>query len=130
MIEAGLYTLLSTASPIVAICSTRIYPDVRPTSPVYPLMEFKEIGGIARPTFNTSGMQRDRFQFDCFGQRKSDAAALRDALRQTLNGYQGLLSDGTFLQNAWLINKGSSYSDDPRIYCATYEFYLLYNFTN
>jgi hypothetical protein len=103
---------------------------VRPTGPTYPLIEFKEIAGKANPTWDTSGMQRDRFQFDCYGERKSDAALLRDALRKTLNGYNGLLSDGTLLQNAILINKGSSYSDDPRIYSCTLEFYLLYNFTN
>lgn len=130
MIEAGLYNLLSTATAITALCQTRIYPDVRPTSPQYPLIEFKEIGGKADPTLDTSGMQRDRFQFDCCGLTKSAAATLRDALRLTLNGYNGLLSDGTYLQDAVLINKGSSYSDDPRIYCATYEFYLLYNFTS
>lgn len=130
MIEAGLFHLLSTAPSVSALCGTRIYPDVRPTDPTYPLIEYKEIGGRGSPTWDTSGMQRDRFQFDCFGKTKADAAALRDALRKTLNGYNGLLSDGTILQNAILIGKGSSYTEDPRIYSCTMEFYLLYNFTD
>lgn len=130
MIEAGLFHLLSTAPSIVALCGTRVYPDVRPTGPKYPLIEYKEIAGAGDPTFETSGLQRDRFQFDCYGETKSDAALLRDALRKTLNGYNGLLSDGTLLQNALLIGKNSAYSDDPRLYCCTLEFYLFYDFTD
>jgi hypothetical protein len=75
-------------------------------------------------------MQRDRYQFDVYAETKAVATTLRDAVRQVLNGYNGVLSDGTFLQNAWLINKMSSYSDDPRIYKSTMEFYVLYNFSN
>jgi hypothetical protein len=130
MIEAGLFNLLSTAPSVTALCGTRVYPDVRPEEPVYPLIVVKEIAGRANPTLDTSGMQRDRFQFDCYGSSKNDASLLRDALRKTLNGYNGLLSDGTLLQNAVLMNKTSSFSGTPRIYCCTYEFYLFYNFTN
>lgn len=130
MIETGLFTLLSTAPSIAALCGTRVYPDVRPQGSLYPLIEFKEIAGRGDPTFETSGMQRDRYQFDCFGETKKDAALLRDALRKTLNGYNGLLSDGTLLQDAQLINKTTDYSDDPRLFCCTLEFYLFYDFTN
>jgi Protein of unknown function (DUF3168) len=130
LIKAGLFHLLSTTSAITTICDTRIYPDVRPTGPEYPLIEYKEISSISNPTWDTSGMQRDRYQFDCCAASSLGAEQLREALRQTLNGYQGVLSDGTYLQYARLITRTSSYSDMPRIYCATIEFYLLYNFTN
>ena len=128
MIDQGLWTLLTTSAQITSLCGTRVYPDVRPTNPVYPLIEMKEISGIGRETWDTSGMQRDRYQFDVYAETKAAATTLRDAVRQVLNGYNGVLSDGTFLQNAWLINKMSSYSDDPRIYKSTMEFYVLYNF--
>jgi hypothetical protein len=130
VIDEGLWNLLTTAPQVSTLCGTRIYPEVRPTNPVYPLIEMKEISGIGRQTWDTSGMQRDRYQFDCYAKTKGAAMNLRDAVRQVLNGYRGLLSDGTFLQNAWLINRLSSFSDDPRIYCSTMEFYLLYDFTN
>jgi hypothetical protein len=130
MIDQGLWTLLTTSAQITSLCGTRVYPDVRPTNPVYPLIEMKEISGIGRETWDTSGMQRDRYQFDVYAETKAVATTLRDAVRQVLNGYNGVLSDGTFLQNAWLINKMSSYSDDPRIYKSTMEFYVLYNFSN
>lgn len=130
MIKAGLFHLLSTTSAITEICGTRIYPDVRPTGPEYPLIEYKEISSKSNETLDTSGMQRDRYQFDCCAISSLAAEQLREALRQTLNGYQGQLSDGTFLQNVVLLNRMSSYTDVPRIYCATTEFYLLYDFTN
>jgi hypothetical protein len=130
MIDEGLWNLLTTSAQVSSLCGTRIYPEVRPTNPVYPLIEMKEISGVGRQTWATSGMQRDRYQFDCYAATKGAAAVLRDAVRQVLNGYNGLLSDGTFLQNAWLINRISGYRDDPRIYVSTIEFYVLYNFTN
>lgn len=130
MIDTGLYTLLSTAPLITALCDTRIYPDVRPILAKYPLIEFKEITGRGDPTFETSGLQRDLYQFDCYGETKKDAALLRDALRQTLNGYTGLLSDGTLLQNADITNKMTNYSDNPRLFCCTLEFHLFYDYPN
>ncbi len=130
MIDEGLWSLLANAVQVSTLCSTRIYPDLRPENPVYPLIVMKEISGIGRETFDTSGMQRDRYQFDCQAKTKGEAMNLRDAVRQVLNGYQGMLSDGTYLQNAWVIGKMGGYKDDPRIYEATHEFYVLYNFTN
>lgn len=130
MLKSGLFHLLSTTSAITAICGTRIYPELRPTGPLYPLIEFKKISKKANPTLDTSGMQRDRYQFDCCAQTDIVAEQLCDVLRQTLNGYQGVLSDGTHLQNAIISNENSSYTDMPRIYCDTIEFLLLYNFTN
>lgn len=130
MIKAGLFHLLSTTPAIAAICATRVHPDLRPTSPLYPLIEYKGISLKSSPTLTTSGMQRDRYQFDCCAGDSLLAEQLRDVLRQTLNGYQGVLSDGTYLQNVLLNNMLDSYTDIPRIYCATIEFYLFYNFTN
>lgn len=129
MIKAGLFHLLSTTPAITTLCAT-IYPDLRPTSPLYPLIEYKGISLKSSPTMDTSGMQRDRYQFDCWARDSPAAEQLRDVLRQTLNGYRGVLSDGTYLQNALLTNMLDSYTDVPRIYCATIEFYLFYNFTN
>lgn len=130
MLKSAVFRLLSTTSAITAICGTRIYPEVRPTGPAYPLIVFKKISKKANPTMNTSGMQRDRYQFDCWAQADIVAEQLCDVLRQTLNGYQGTLSDGTILQNAMISNENTSFTDDPRIYCDTIEFLLLYNFTN
>jgi Protein of unknown function (DUF3168) len=130
VIDEGLWSLLSTSAQVSSLCGTRIYPEVRPTDAKLPLIEMKEISGIGRQTWDTSGMQRDRYQFDCYAKTKGAAVVLRDAVRQVLNGYRGRLSDGTFLDNAWVINRVSGFQDDPRIYISTIEFYVLYNFTN
>ncbi|MGC1784453.1 MAG: DUF3168 domain-containing protein [Acidobacteriaceae bacterium] len=128
MIEAGLFTLLSTNAAIAALCGTRIYPAVRPTGATYPAMTYRVIAGRARPTLNTSGMQRFRMQFDCYGATYGDAVDLRAAVGRLLNGYQGLLSDGTFLQNGIFLGPLDDFQDDARIYCCGVEFYLMFDF--
>jgi hypothetical protein len=72
-----------------------------------------------------------RVQFDCWGEDCDTAAGLRAAVIAALNGYQGQLSDGTFLLNAELVDPGSDfYEDDSREVRCMVEFYLLFNFTS
>lgn len=128
MIEAGLFSLLSTTAAITTLCGTRIYPAVLPTIPTYPCLRYKLISAKAEPTLSTSGYQRWRIQFDCFANTYASAVALRAAIRSALEGYRGTLIDGTYLQDAQFIQLGDDYEDDPRVYCAMSEFYLFFNF--
>lgn len=130
MIEAGLFNLLSTTPAIEAICQTRIYPVVLPEEPTYPAATYQMISARAEPTFETSGFQRWRIQFDCFGVAYPDASGLRDALIKALNGYQGVLSDGTILQNADFIQLTDYFYDQARIFRCMVEFHLYFTFSN
>lgn len=130
MINAGLFALLSTTSAISSICGTRIYPVVRPTGATYPALTYKLIAAKPSPTLQTSGYQRWRIEFNCFAGTYDQAAALRAALRSTLEGFNGILGDGTFLQDAQFIQLGEDFEDDPRIYCLMIEFYLFFNLSS
>lgn len=133
MIEKGLFTLLSTDSNISALCSTRIYPLLLPkaaSDQTFPAMTYAVVAGAGDPTFETSGLIRLRMQFDCWGKSYSDAATLRKALVQVLNGYQGVLSDGTNLQLAEFIQPIDFYEQDLLTYRCAVEFYFLFDFGN
>lgn len=130
MIDAGLFTLLSTTSAITALCGTRIYPVTFPTGPTYPAMAFKWIGAKPNPTLRNSGYQRWRMEFECRDHTYALALAMRGALRSTLEGYNGVLSDGTFLQDAQFVQLRDDFEDDPRVYCCTIEFYLFFNLSS
>jgi hypothetical protein len=129
MIEQGLWQLLSTTGAITTLCGTRIYPAVLPTDPTYPCVLYKMIAAKPSPTMATSGFQRWRIEFDCFANTYLSAASLRSALRSTLEGYRGTLSDGTYLQDAQFIQLGDMFEDDARVYRAMIEFYLFFDFS-
>jgi hypothetical protein len=130
MIQTGLFSLITGFSSVSALIGTRLHPLSLREAETLPAMTYQLVGGSSDPTFETSGMQRLRVQFDCWGENYDDAAGLRDALIKALNGYQGLLSDGTYLQNADLISSiGADYFEDmPRQYRCMVEFYFYFVF--
>lgn len=130
MIEAGLFSLLSNTPAIAALVGTRIYPVVLPTAPTLPALSYQIVGAMSKPTLNNSGFQRFRMQFDCWGQDYSDAVTLREALVKALNGYQGLLSDGTMLQNAQFIQPIDFFEHEALQYRCAVEFYLYFDFNS
>lgn len=137
MIDAGLVALLQANAGLEALIGTRIYPDVLPDEPTLPAITYQFLGGNSKPTFNTSGMQKLRVEFNCWsaswpqGGTKAQAAAVRDALVAALNGYQGTLTDGTRLLTADLIHPGMSFFERELLqYRCLIEFYLLYTFTS
>jgi hypothetical protein len=130
MIEAGLYTLLSTAAAVTAITGQNIFPDEVPKNPTYPALEFRIITETPDPTMDTSGYQRLRFEFTCKAATPSVAAALAGALRKLLEGYNGALSDGTFLQDAQFADFRGGYDRDALVYLRTIEFFLFFNFSS
>lgn len=130
MIEVGLAALLNTTPAIQAICGARIYPVALLPNASYPALTFQLISATPDPTFDTSGFQRWRIQFDCFGEAYADASGLRKALIKTLNGYQGLLSDGTNLQNAEFLQLIDFFNDNARIFRCMVEFYLYFTFSS
>lgn len=130
MIDAGLYALLSTTATITDICATRISPVALPVDEQLPALTYQIISSTSYPTFNTSGYQRWRLQFDCWGTNYSDAVGLRAALIKTLNGYQGALPNGQFLQNADLLQITDFFEDDARVFRCMVEFYIYFDFQN
>lgn len=130
MIEQGLWQLLSTTSAIASLCGTRIYPVTLPTGPAYPCVLYKTIAAKPSPTLQTSGYQRWRIEFDCFAETYAGAAAVRSALRSTLEGFRGTLNDGTYLQDAQFIQLGDMFEDDARVYRCMVEFYLFFDFSS
>ena len=130
MIQTGIYSLITGFSSVSALIGTRLHPVTLKEAETLPAMTYQLVGGSSDPTLTTSGLQRLRVQFDCWGANYDDAAGLRKALIKELNGYRGLLSDGTYLQNADLIGSiGVDYFEDvPRQYRCMVEFYFYFVF--
>jgi hypothetical protein len=143
MILEGIVALIVQAgSGLQAITTSRIYPGTLPEAvgavlaTQGPAIVFKQIGGSSEATQNTSGMQKLRVQFDCYAVGTATASGykaandVREALRQLLNGYDDTLPDGSFLDNADLIEARDAYMNEARQYVAEIEFRLLFTFTD
>lgn len=96
-------------------------------------MSYQTVSGISNPTFDTSGWQKVRIQFDAFGETRTQAANALDLLRQLLNGYRGVLNSGLFIQKAQLINPEPidfSIEEYPRDFRCMSEYYVYFTFLN
>jgi len=131
-IEAGIYSLLCSFSRLTAIVGTRITPVILPEWQARPAMTFTGVGGSSRPTFNSYGEDSKRVQFDFYADAENgtfdDATDARDILRTYLDGYSGLLSDGTYLQMAEHIQPLDQFNNDARNFRCAAEYYLHYCF--
>ncbi len=128
MIETGIFALLTGNANISAIVGTRVYPGNLPEPPVLPAISHRLVGGNSDPTFDTSGLQRQRREFNCHAGTDDAALALRAVLIQEMNGYRGVLSDGTVLQNMDLVQSMDFFDEDPRQFRCMVEFYLYFTF--
>jgi hypothetical protein len=130
VLQTGLFALLSGNAAIAAIAGSSIFPVTVPESTPMPALTYQIVGGNSMATLNTSGLQKLRMQFDCYGNDYLTAATLRETLRQALNGFVGQLADGTFLQNAELIQNIDFFENDARQFRCMAEFYLFFDFTS
>lgn len=132
MFTCGLFDLLKSFNDLIAIVGGRVFAVVLPENATLPAMTYQVVGGSSEPTFDTSGLQKVRVQFDFFADSKTGsykaAAGARDALRKLLNGYTGTLSDGTVVQNADLIQNIDFFEEYPRQFRCMSEFYFYFTF--
>ena len=139
MIDAGLYALLAGNSALTALlAATNSQPcifagDAPDDLALYPSVAYSFVGGSADPTMQTTGMIRQRVQIDAFATVPSGglsagsvAAAIRAAVIKAVNGWQQVLGDGTNVLNAVLLNPGTDFVSEDRIFRAMCEFYILF----
>lgn len=135
MIDAGIYQQLSGNAAITAIVGSEIFAGgAPPDRKTFPRVVYKLVGGSSDPTLATSGTIRQRVQIDseavdpdASGDAPGDIAVqLCDLVIATLNGWQGKIPNGPNVLNTWLINPGTDYLDEDRIFGRLCEFYVLY----
>ena len=127
MITEGLYALLAADSGVSAIVGARIYyVEAPPDLTKYPCVAYRLVGGNSNPTFNTSGTLRSRVEIDAYAINGSVADELRGAVINAVNGWQQKLGDNTNVLDAILLNPGTDFCSEERIFRCMCEFYVLY----
>ena len=127
MILQGLVSLIASDPAYTTAMSGNVYPMLLPEGTSVGTT-FRVVGGSSDPTFTTSGPQRLRIQFDFYAPTYAQADAGRNALRTLLDGYEGLLSDGTYLQNCIHIQLiDHPYDYEAKLMRLGSEYYLFFN---
>jgi hypothetical protein len=139
VIGQGLYQVLAAncgGDAIDTYVAGRIFYDAAPPDlSQLPCIAFNMIGGSSEPTFDTSGMIAHRVEINGLAvmpdtennlQPSEIAGAIREAIIQRLNGWQQHLSDGTDVSMTELVNPGTDFVTEQRVFRAMCEFRFHY----
>jgi len=133
MIELAIVPLLTSMSAITAQLGTRpsqdtgIYPLTVPTNPTLPAIAYQVIASVESPAVNAPlGVVRSRLQIDCVASTYGEAVTLRDAVRQSLAGFMGVVN-GVTIQNTLPLTTRDLYEEVLLQYVARIELYLWWS---
>lgn len=93
-----------------------------------PALTYQVVGGQAKPTFDGSGVQKWRVQFDVRAADADSAVAGRDNLIRVLNQYSGTPADGApAIGLIDLIEAIDYFDNDARQFRKGAEFYVWFS---
>jgi hypothetical protein len=123
ILEATLYTKLSTTAGIAALVGTRIYPMIMPQGSTYPAVTFQRIATEPRESCMVAdcGIVRARIQITAWADTFTAAKAVADQVRQALQRWTG-----TGIQGSFIIGEYDLYDEEALKYGAAIDAEVVY----
>lgn len=123
MIEATLYTRLTTFAGLTALVNTRIYPLICPQGVTYPAVVYQRISTEPRESCMVSdaGIARARIQITAWAETFTAAKAIADQVRQALQRWTTTGVQGTFV-----IGEYDLYDEDALKYGSAIDVQVVY----
>lgn len=102
----------------------RMYPETLPQMPTLPAITYQVISEWRRPTMHgTDALPRTRVQVDCWAKTSLEARAIADAVKDAVDGFQGLMgSPGAEIGAIFAANSFSSYDPEAKMYRVSRDF--------
>jgi hypothetical protein len=140
MLSDGIASLLAGQGAITALVGTEqsrsdettgIFFVQMPESSPVPAIVFSEIDGspVADSHDGADPLHEARVGFTCHAKTGRQAKLLQVTLRRFLEGYQGLLADGTQVASVTLASESDAFSYAPFLFQAPIDFRILYRDT-
>ena len=127
MLEVGLVALLNSSQAVKVLNNGRIYPLLIPANSVLPCITYQLISTIPEYCCDgPTGFTKSRIQIDTWANDYLDSKNLADAVRQTLDGYTGTLSDGTRVFSIMRDNATDLNDEDSRLMRVQTDWLVLY----
>jgi len=119
MLTNGVVAYLLTQTAITAIVNQSIQPIPAPEDlSQYPLITYQSPSDVSdNANDGPVGVATSRIVFDCKALRYLDARNLALVVKAALNGYSGILPDGTRVFLAESVNLVDRWEDGSRISC-------------
>ncbi len=119
MLTNGVVAYLLTQTAITAVVNHGIQPIPAPEDlSQYPLITYQSPSDVSENANDGPvGVANSRIVFDCKALRYLDARNLALAVKAALNGYSGMLPDGTRVFLAESVNLVDRWEDGSRISC-------------
>lgn len=134
MIEPGLYALLAADPGIAALVGARIFAGDAPDDITQlPCVAYSLVGGSSEATLGTTGVGWQRVEINGFAMQPSGnltprdiAGQIRAAVIAAVNRWSALLEDGTNVLDTLLVNPGTDFVSEQRIFRCVCEFRVEY----
>lgn len=119
MIESGLRSYLINHPSVGSLVGTRVYPLTLPQGVVLPAITYQQISGPREQAYDgPSALAHPRFQLDCWAETYGEAVGLARAVRQALDGYQGLMG-GVAVRDVVIDNELDGYEPETALWRRT-----------
>jgi hypothetical protein len=93
-IESALFALVTGDVNVDAIIGDAMYPQIIPQGDALPAVTYSEISGNRlQVTAGPVGLVESRWQMNCWAEHKIDARQLSDAVRQSIDGFDGFVGN-------------------------------------
>jgi len=137
MLDDGLNQVIVASSAVTSLVgasrkdkTTGIFGGQAPAQTPVPFVVIEQIGGEPITTLDGPLLTRTaRFKFSCHSDSRLAAKRLMQAVRGVLEGFTGMLPDGTNLQNAETVLEADAFEYAPLDYVAQLEVELMYDDT-
>lgn len=128
MIRVGIYQLVSGDPTVHGLAPRGFYGQVPDDLTQYPCWSYKLVGGANNQTLRTSGVFRQRVEFNGWAQSAETAASIRDAISALVGDWgSATLGNGVNVLTTNIANSGTDFDPgDSRIFRCMVEFYVLY----
>lgn len=113
MIEKGLADLLLADGAIAALVGNRVRHIVLPQGTDYPAIVITQVASQYLTSLEgVNALQMKRFQIDCYARNQKAVRQLAQYVHNLLDGYRGLLSEGTAVQGVLPNSDAEFWFDD------------------
>jgi len=115
-IEEALYSRLKTDTPITALVSNRIYPNILPQNVAYPAISYMRVTGPRIHSHSgSSGLAHPLFQVDQWATTYSGVKDLAEKVRLRLQGFSGTVVT-VVINGILFVGDRDSYDDEVEVF--------------
>jgi len=110
-----LVDFLEESATVSSLVSDRIYPQILPQAATFPAITYNQVSGVRVSNLSEgpAGKCRRRITINLWAETELAAYALADAVRQSLNGYDGSMgATGTVVGSTRLDNEFATFEQD------------------